>query len=111
MKPESDVNFLVLTTVKPVHTGMPCGQSFIPVWTGSGLDRVFVFGEEQTTITCTIDTRVKIQGASSVGLQMIGECMQINLYNKGHHFLKMFYFIKIMSIYDILIYLPVLRFY
>ena len=23
-------------TVKPVHTGMPWGQSFIPVWTGSG---------------------------------------------------------------------------
>ena len=60
-------------TVKPVHTGMPWGQSFIPVWTGSCLDRVFVFGEEQTTITCTIDMRVIIQGASSGGLQMIGD--------------------------------------
>ena len=27
-------------TVKPVNTGMPWGQNFIPVWTGSGLDRV-----------------------------------------------------------------------
>ena len=59
-------------TVKPVHTGMPWGQSFIPVWTGSGLERVFAFGEEQTTITCTIHMRVIIQGVSSVGLQMIG---------------------------------------
>ena len=38
-------------TVKPVHTGMPWGQTFIPVWTGSGLERVFAFGQEQTTIT------------------------------------------------------------
>ena len=38
-------------TVKPVHTGMPWGQTFLPVWTGSGLKRVFAFGEEQTTIT------------------------------------------------------------
>ena len=38
-------------TVKLVHTGMPWGQTFIPVWTGSGLERVFAFGEEQTTIT------------------------------------------------------------
>ena len=30
---------------------MPWGQTFIPVWTGSGLERVFAFGEEQTTIT------------------------------------------------------------
>ena len=45
---------------------------FIPVWTGSGLERVYPFGEEQTTITCTIDTRVIIQDVSSVGLQMIG---------------------------------------
>ena len=59
-------------TVKPVHTGIPRGQSFIPVWTGSGLDRVFAFGEEQTTITCTINMRVVIQGVWSVGLQMIG---------------------------------------
>ena len=67
------------STVKPVHTGMPWGQSFIPVWTGSGLNRVCAFGEEQTTVTCTIDTRIIIQGASSVGLQMIvGGCMQIN---------------------------------
>ena len=61
-----------LYTVKPVFTGMPWGQSFIPVWTGSGLDRVFAFGEEQTTITCTIDMRVIIQDVSSLGLQMIG---------------------------------------
>ena len=66
---------------------MPWGQAFIPVWTGSGLERVFAFGEEQTTITCTID----IQGVSSVGLQMIGRCMQIN-------FKKMFYYIKIIII-------------
>ena len=59
-------------TVKPVHTGMPWGQFFIPVWTGFGLDRVFAFGEEQTTITCTIDMRVIIQDVSSVGLQVIG---------------------------------------
>ena len=54
------------------------GTNFIPVWTGSGLDSVFAFGEEQTTITCTIDMRVTIQVVSSVGLQMIGGCMQIN---------------------------------
>ena len=65
-------------TVKPVYTGMPWGQTFIPVWTGSGLERVFAFGEEQTAITCTIDMRVIIQDVSSVGLQMIGGCMQIN---------------------------------
>ena len=53
----------------PVHTGMPWGQTFIQVWTGSGLDRVFAFGEEQSTITCTIDMRVIIQDLSSVGLQ------------------------------------------
>ena len=64
-------------TVKPVHTGMPWGQTFIPVWTGSGLERVFAFGEEQT-ITRTINMRVIIQDVSSVGLQMIGGCMQIN---------------------------------
>ena len=56
-------------TVKPVHTGMPWRQRFIPVWTGSGLDRVFAFGEEQTTIACTIYMRVMLQGASSVGLK------------------------------------------
>ena len=59
-------------TLKPVHIRMPWGQSFIPVWTGSGLDRVFAFGEEQTTITCTIDMMVIIQYVSLVGLQMIG---------------------------------------
>ena len=64
------------STVKPVHTRMPWGQTFIPVWTGSGLARVFAFGEEQTTITCTIDNI--IQDMSSVSLQMIGGCMQIN---------------------------------
>ena len=47
-------------------------QTFIPVWTGSGLEKVFAFGEEQTTITCTIDMRVIIQHVSSVGPQMIG---------------------------------------
>ena len=61
---------------------MPWGQTFIPVWTGSGLERVFAFGEEQTSITCTINMRVIIQDVSSVGLQMIctgiGGCMQIN---------------------------------
>ena len=57
---------------------MPWGQTFIPVWTGSGLERVFAFGEGQTTITCIIDMRVIIQDVSSVGLQMIGGCMQIN---------------------------------
>ena len=65
-------------TVKPVHTGMHWAQTFIPIWTGSRLERVFAFGEEQTTITCTIDMRVIIQDVSSVGLQMIGGCMQIN---------------------------------
>ena len=59
----------IVTTVKPGNTEMPWGQSFIPVSTGSGLERVFVFGEEQTTITCTIDFRVIIQDVSSVGLQ------------------------------------------
>ena len=49
------------------------GQSFIPVWTGSGLDRVFPFGEEQTMITCAIDMGAIIQDVSLVGLQMIGE--------------------------------------
>ena len=34
-----------LTTVKSVYTGTPWGQNFVPVWTGSGLDRVFAFGE------------------------------------------------------------------
>ena len=34
-------------TVKPVHTGMPWGQTFIPVWTGSGLERVFAFGRNK----------------------------------------------------------------
>ena len=49
------------------------GQSFISVWTGSGLDRVFAFGEEQTTITSTfIDMRVIIQDVPSVGLQIKG---------------------------------------
>ena len=57
---------------------MPWGQNFIPVWTGSGLDRVFAFGEEQPTITGTIDMRVIIQDVSSVGLQMIRGCLQIN---------------------------------
>ena len=56
---------------------MHWGQTFIPVWTGSGLDGVFTFGEEQTTITCTIDMRVIIQDVSSVGLQIIGGCMQL----------------------------------
>ena len=67
-----------LITVKPVHTGMPWGQTFIPVWTGSRLEGVFAFREEQTTVTCTIDMRVIIQDVSSLGLQMIGACMQIN---------------------------------
>ena len=67
-----------VNTVKPVHTGMPWEQSFIPVWTGSGLDRVFTFGEEQTTKGYAIDTMVIIQDVSSVGLHMIGGCMQIN---------------------------------
>ena len=58
---------------------MPWGQTFIPVWTaGSGLERVFAFGEEQITITCTSDMRVIIQYVSSVGLQMIGGYVQIN---------------------------------
>ena len=74
------INILDMCTVKPVHTGMPWGQTFIPSWTSSGLERVFAFGEEQTTITCTIDMRVIIQDVLSVGLQMIGGCMQINLH-------------------------------
>ena len=41
------------STVKPVNTGMPWGQTFIPVLTGPGLERDFAFCEEQTTITCT----------------------------------------------------------
>ena len=57
---------------------MPWGQSFIPIWTDSGLDRVFAFGGEQTTVNCIIDMRVIIQGASSLGLQMIGGCVQVN---------------------------------
>ena len=74
-------------TVNSVHTGMSWGQSFIPVWTGSGLDRVFAFGEEQYwTITRTIDMRVIIQDVSSVGLQMIGGWMQIDWYNKRYIF-------------------------
>ena len=32
-------------TVKPFHTGMPWGQTFILVWTGSGLERVFLLSE------------------------------------------------------------------
>ena len=77
---------------------MPWGQTFIPVWTGSGLGRVFAFREEQTTITCAINMRVIIQDVLSVGLQMIGGCMQINFHIKRHNFLKMFYYIKIISI-------------
>ena len=50
----------ILDTVKPVYTGMPWGQTFIPVWTSSGMERVFAFGAEQRTITCTIDLRVII---------------------------------------------------
>ena len=73
---------------------MPWGQCFILVWTGSGLDRVFAFGEKQTTITCTIDMRVIIQDVSSVGLRMICGCMQINYYNKRRNFV----YIKIISI-------------
>ena len=65
---------------------MPWGQTFISVWTGSGLDKVFAFKGEQTTVACTIDMRVIIQGASSVGLQMIGGCVQINWYIKRHFF-------------------------
>ena len=61
-----------------LHTEMAWGQSFIPVLTGSGLDRVFAFGEEKTTLTCTFDMRVIIRGATSVGLQMVGEYMQRN---------------------------------
>ena len=63
---------------------MAWGQIFIPVLTGSSLDRGFAFGDEQTTITCTIDMRVIIQGASSVGLQMIGGYKQITLYIEIH---------------------------
>ena len=51
---------------------MQWGRSFIPVWTGSGLDRVISFGEEQTTIACIIDMRVIIQDVWSAGLQMLG---------------------------------------
>ena len=65
-------------TVKPVHTGIPWGQTFIPIWTGFGLERVSAFEEEQTTITCTIDMRAMIQDVSLVGLQMIVGCIQIN---------------------------------
>ena len=65
-------------TVKPVNTGMPWGQSFIPVLTGSGLNKVLAFSEEQTRITCTVDMRVIIQNVSSVGVRLIGGCMQIN---------------------------------
>ena len=57
---------------------MPWGQTFVPVWKGSGLERVFAFREEQTTIMCTIDMRVIIQDVLSVGLKRIGGCMQIN---------------------------------
>ena len=42
---------------------MPWGQSFNPVWTGSGLDKVFAFRGEQTTVTCTIDM-IHSRGAS-----------------------------------------------
>ena len=38
------IYFHIVDTVKPVHTGMPWGQTFIPVWTGSGLERVVAFG-------------------------------------------------------------------
>ena len=77
---------------------MPWGQSFIPVLTGSGLDRVFAFGQKQTMITCTIDMSFIIQGASSGSLHMIGGCMHINSYNKRHNFLNMFDYIKIIGI-------------
>ena len=56
----------LVNTVKPVHTGTPWGQSFIPVWTGFGLDRVLAFGEEQTSLTCTIDIQ---RDVSPVGLK------------------------------------------
>ena len=46
---------------KLVYTGIPWGESFILIWTGCDLDRVFAFEEEQTTtITCTIDMSVLI---------------------------------------------------
>ena len=73
---------------------MPWGQSFIPVWTGSGLDRVFAFGEEQTTITCTVDMRVIIQDVSSLGLQMIGGWMQINWINNKYIFQRYIIILK-----------------
>ena len=43
------------------QTGIKLCRRSIPVWTGSGLDGFFSFGEEQTTITCTIDMQVIIQ--------------------------------------------------
>ena len=52
---------------------MPWGQSVFQFE-----QSFFAFGEEQNTITCRIDMRVIIQDVSSVGLQMIGGCMQIN---------------------------------
>ena len=57
----------VAGTVKPVHTGMLRDQVLfrfgqVPFWRG-----FFAFGEEQTTITCTIDMRVIIQDVLSVG--------------------------------------------
>ena len=69
----------------------------------SGLDRfrfgrVFVFGEDKTTIISAIDMRVIIQDVSSVVLQMIGGFIQKKSYKKTHIFLKMFYYIKIISI-------------
>ena len=67
---------------------MPWEQFFIPFWTGSGLDRIFALGEEQTTLTCNIDMWVLLQGVSSISLQMIGGCMQINWYNKIHNLKK-----------------------
>ena len=77
---------------------MPWGHFFIPVWTGSGLERVFAFGEEQTLITCTIDMRVIIQDVSSAGLQMIctgiGGCMQINYIIKDTIFQRCFVILK-----------------
>ena len=45
---------------------------------GSGLDRIFAFGEEQTTATCTI-IDIIIQGALWVALQIIGSFMEIKL--------------------------------
>ena len=65
-------------TVKPVHTGMPWGQRFTPVWTGSGLDRVFPLerNKQRYVVQLTCATWVIIQDVSSVGLQMIGRLMQ-----------------------------------